>query len=164
MTRLAYSDAVKSRCREPHRAGTWPASTPHVGTGAGGSLEAGALARVQVRLSADGAVVEDARFTAFGCSAVVASASYVADRLVGAPTTVARAVDPSDVVDALGLPENKRAMARLATDAARAAVEDWEQRTEARGSGTGAEHAAPVGVGSKGSDRAAGPADTGGDR
>lgn len=130
---LAYSDAVKSRCREPHRAGTWPEDTAGVGTGASGSLDAGALARVQVRVSADGAIVEDARFTAFGCSAVVASASYVADRVVGSSITGVRAIEPGEVIDALELPDEKRAMAALATDAARAAVQHWQARTGSHG-------------------------------
>jgi nitrogen fixation protein NifU and related proteins len=125
---LTYSDAVKSRCREPHRAGSWPADTPHVGTGTVGSLDAGALARVQVRVSDDGAIVEDARFTAFGCSAVVASASYVADRVVGGSVSGSRELKPDDVVAALDLPEEKHAMAALATQAVRAAVADWESR------------------------------------
>lgn len=130
---FAYSDAVKSRCREPRRAGAWPEDTARVGTGASGSFDAGALARVQVRVSADGAVVEDARFTAFGCSAVVASASYVADAVVGASLVDVRAVEPSDVIAALDLPDEKRAMAALATDAARAAVQDWQARAGSNG-------------------------------
>lgn len=127
---LTYSEAVKIRCREPHRAGSWPAGTPRVGSGAAGRLESGALARLQVRVSPDGGVIEDARFTAFGCSAIVASASYVADLLVGATVARARVVEPSLVVEALDLPDDKRPMAQLATDAARGAVADWEARTQ----------------------------------
>lgn len=132
---VTYSDAVKTRCREPHRAGAWPAGVSGIGTGAAGSLDAGALACVQVRVSPDGAVIEDARFTAFGCSAVVASTSYVADRVVGATVSSARVVEASEVIEALQLPVEKVPMAKLATDAARAAVEDWEnrQRLGARG-------------------------------
>jgi nitrogen fixation protein NifU and related proteins len=127
----AYSEAVKARCRDPRRAGTWPPGTLGVGTGATGSLDDGAWTRVQVRVSDQGDQIEDARFTVFGCSAAVASASFVADAIVGLSPVTARAMAADAVVDALALPEDKRAMAQLATDAARAAVADWESRGQA---------------------------------
>ena len=126
-----YSDAVRMRCREPRRAGGWPEDAAHVGTGAIGSLDAGAMTRLQVH-GADG-VIDDARFRVFGCSAAVASASFVADALVGATPAAARALDPRAVVEALALPAEKQAMAALAVDAARAAVDDWELRSGVRG-------------------------------
>ena len=127
----AYSDAVRVRCREPRRAGGWPDGAANVGTGATGSLDAGAWTRLQVH-GMDG-VIDDARFRVFGCSAAVASASYVADVLVGATPDGVRALDARAVAEALALPAEKQAMAALAVDAARAAVDDWETRTGARG-------------------------------
>jgi len=134
----AYSDAVRLRCREPRRAGGWPDGTAGMGTGAMGSLDAGAWTRLQVLVSSAGDVIDDARFRVFGCSAAVASASYVADALVGATPASVRALDTGVVVAALALPADKHAMAALAVEAARAAVDDWELRAGARGSGPGA--------------------------
>lgn len=131
----AYSDAVRMRCREPRRAGGWPDGAAHVGTGATGSLDAGAWTRLQVHGA--GGVIDDARFRVFGCSAAVASASFVADALVGATPAAARALDARAVAEALALPTEKQAMAALAVEAARAAVDDWERRTVARGLGAG---------------------------
>lgn len=131
----AYSEAVRVRCREPRRAGGWPEDAAHVGTGAIGSLDAGAMTRLQVH-GTDG-VIDDARFRVFGCSAAVASASFVADALVGATPASARALDARAVAEALALPAEKQAMAALAVDAARAAVDDWEARAGARATGTG---------------------------
>lgn len=133
----AYSDAVRMRCREPRRAGGWPDGADHVGTGATGSLDAGAWTRLQVHGA--GGVIDDARFRVFGCSAAVASASFVADALVGATPATARALDARAVAEALALPAEKQAMAALAVEAARAAVDDWERRTGARGAGPGAD-------------------------
>ncbi|MGE0812188.1 MAG: iron-sulfur cluster assembly scaffold protein [Vicinamibacterales bacterium] len=132
-----YSEAVRARCRDPRRAGGWPDGETGIGTGAAGSLDAGALTRLQVRLSGGGDTVEDARFRVFGCSAAVASASFVADAIVGGSSARARALEAAEVADALALPADKRAMARLATDAARAAVEDWETRHRDQEPGTG---------------------------
>lgn len=140
----AYSDAVRLRCREPRRAGGWPDDAAHVGTGSTGSLDAGVWTRLQVH-GADG-VIDDARFRVFGCSAAVASASFVADALVGATPASVHALDARAVAEALALPPEKQAMAAMAVDAARAAVADWELRTGARDSGRGA-HSADAGSG-----------------
>lgn len=123
-----YSDAVRARCREPRRAGGWPEGTPAVGTGEQGSLASGTWTRLQVHVAEGGEVIDDARFRVFGCSAALASASWVADALVGRPLAEARQLAPDAVVDALELPDDKAAMAVLATDAARAAVVDWETK------------------------------------
>lgn len=126
----AYSDAVRLRCREPRRAGGWPDGAVDVGTGATGSLDAGVWTRLQVH-GTDG-VIDDARFRVFGCSAAVASASFVADAIVGATPDAVRALDARAVADALALPADKYAMAAMAIDAARAAVDDWQTRAEGR--------------------------------
>ncbi len=123
-----YSEAVRARCREPRRAGSWPDGAPGVGTGDRGSLASGAWTQVQLHVAAGGAVIDDARFRVFGCSAALASASFVADALVGATTGEARALSGDAIAEALDLPDDKRAMAALAADAARAAAEDWEAK------------------------------------
>lgn len=144
----AYSDAVRSRCRDPRRAGGWPDGTAGIGTGATGSLDAGAWTRLQVHVAADGATIDDARFRVFGCSAAVASASFVADALVGVSPVTARRLEARQVIEALALPIDKQSMARLATDAARAAIDDWEARAGARESGPGAQNTDAV-IGSR---------------
>jgi nitrogen fixation NifU-like protein len=142
MTGAVYSAAVRERCREPRRAGAWPDGEPGVGTGSAGSLEAGVWTRLQVRVGADGRI-DDSRFKVFGCSAAIASASFAADALIGATRAEARALAPGDVAAALGLQGDKRAMAALATDAARGAVDDWERKAGlgARPPGLGSENA-----------------------
>lgn len=140
MMSVAYSEAVRTRCREPRRAGAWPDDDRDVGTGSAGSLDAGTWTRLQVRVGADGRI-DDTRFKVFGCSAAIASASFVADQLVGATRSEACALEPAAVAESLRLPDEKRAMAALATEAARSAVEDWERRRGSapgtRGSGAG---------------------------
>ena len=142
MTSAVYSAAVRERCREPHRAGAWPDGERGVGTGSAGSLDAGAWTRLQVRVGADGRI-DDTRFKVFGCSAAIASASFAADALIGATLAEARALAPADVAEALDLPGDKRAMAALATEAARGAVDDWERKAGlgSRDSGLGSGNA-----------------------
>ncbi|MFN7978086.1 MAG: iron-sulfur cluster assembly scaffold protein [Vicinamibacterales bacterium] len=121
-----YSEAVRARCRDPRRAGGWPEDSPEVGTGEQGSLESGTWTRVQVHVSPGAAVIDDARFRVFGCSAALASARWVADALVGRDVVEARGLVADAVARALDLPADKVAMAALATAAAAAAVADWE--------------------------------------
>jgi nitrogen fixation NifU-like protein len=135
---MEYSEEVRRRCRELPRAGGWPEDDPAVGTGVAGSLAAGAMTRLQVRMAADGTRVEDTRFKVFGCAAAIASASLAADRLVGADLAAARTLDPSALADELALPAAKRAMAAHAAAAAQAAAEDWERKNGDRRPGTGA--------------------------
>lgn len=128
MMTAVYSEAVRERCREPRRAGAWPDGDRAVGSGSAGSLDEGTWTRLQVRVGADGRI-DDTRFKVFGCSAAIASASFVADALVGATLDDGAALSSADVADALELPDDKRAMAALATAAARGAVTDWQLRT-----------------------------------
>ena len=131
-----YSEAVRMRCRDPRRAGGWPDGTAGVGSGAMGSLDSGVWTQLQVHVSPGGEVVDDARFRVFGCSAAVASASFVADAVVGVAPAAIDAIEPRVVADALSLPAEKHAMAAMAIAAARAAVADWEQHRRDQGSGT----------------------------
>lgn len=137
-TVVGYSAEVVRRCQQMDRAGSWPEDDPDVGTGLVGSLAAGALTRLQVRVDAAGVRVDDTRFKVFGCSAAIACASLAADRAVGASIEAARALDAGALADALDLPGDKRAMAGQAMAAMAAAVDDWvrknsEQRLAAGG-------------------------------
>jgi nitrogen fixation NifU-like protein len=124
---VEYSPEVLARCREPRRAGSLPQDDAAVGTGTAGTLDEGTVTRVQVRVGADG-VIADARFKVFGCSAAIASASLVADRLVGATLDEARRLEPAALVEALALADGKRPMAALAVAAARLALADWQAK------------------------------------
>jgi nitrogen fixation NifU-like protein len=129
---VGYSAEVVRRCQRLERAGSWPEDDPDVGTGLAGSLAAGALTRVQVRVDATGARVDDARFKAFGCSAAIACASLAAERAIGGSLGTARALDASALVAALELPNDKLAMAVQAAAAVTAAVDDWERKNSQR--------------------------------
>ena len=119
-----YSAEVRRRCDRLDRAGGWPESDPRVGTGVVGSLEAGTMMRLQVRLAEGDDRIEEARFKVFGCSAAIASASLAADRLGGAALAAAVGLDAAELATALALPDDKRAMAEQAVTAARAAIDD----------------------------------------
>ncbi len=122
---MMHSEAVLERVRNPRRVGSLPRDAEDVGTGEAGSLDAGTVARIQVRV-AEGRIAE-ARFKVFGCSAAIASASLVAERMEGAP--VRGAVPTAETIAAeLALPEERRPIAALVVEAAEQAIADWEQK------------------------------------
>lgn len=122
---MRYSDAVLERIREPRCAGTLSSTDMNVGTGDAGSLERGTLIRVQVRVEGDR--IAEARFKAFGCSAAIASASFVAERLQGMRTAEARTLVPRTVVEELALPAERVHVADIAVEAAQAAIGNWNE-------------------------------------
>lgn len=123
---MQYSAAVLDRVRDPRCAGSLVAADPGVGTGEAGTLESGTLIRVQVRI--DGDRVAEATFKAFGCSAAIASASFVAERVQGMTVAAARSLTPVMVVDELELASERVHVADIAVAAARAALDDWAER------------------------------------
>ncbi|MGE3276945.1 MAG: iron-sulfur cluster assembly scaffold protein [Vicinamibacterales bacterium] len=127
---MRHSDEVLARARRPERVGAFPPG-PDVGTGEAGSLDEGTMARIQVRV--DGTRVTAAVFKVFGCSAAIASASLVAERLDGAPLEGARRLAGDDIATALALAPERRHVAALAVDAAQRALDDWERRQGAAG-------------------------------
>jgi len=130
-----YSAEVIRRCREMTRAGGWAEHDPQVGTGVVGSLDAGTVVRMQVRVT--GVVVDDARFKVFGCSAAIASASLAAEQVAGLAVDAARGLDAAAIADGLELPDEKRAMAVQAVAAVQQAIGDWEAKNRDQGPGTG---------------------------
>jgi NifU-like protein involved in Fe-S cluster formation len=97
-----------------------------VGTGESGTLEAGTVTRIQVRVT--GNTVAAARFKVFGCSAAIASASLVTEWLEGASIDEAKALTPERVVQALALAPERAHVARMAVEAARAALAEVEEK------------------------------------
>jgi nitrogen fixation NifU-like protein len=124
---MNYSSAVLERVRDPRFAGALPRDEVHVGTGEAGSLDEGTMTRIQIRVATDGRIV-DAVFKAFGCSAAIASACLVAERLQGATVNAARELDALNITAELELPIERAQVAGMAVRAAQAAVDDWRRK------------------------------------
>jgi NifU-like protein involved in Fe-S cluster formation len=127
---MKYSTAVLERVREPRFAGALPRDERHVGTGEAGTLDEGTMTRIQVRIDPGTFRIKDAVFKVFGCSAAIASASLVAERLHGASVIQARELEPMSVAAELELPIERAHVAALAVRAVKAAIEDWERKND----------------------------------
>jgi nitrogen fixation protein NifU and related proteins len=124
---MRYSLAVLERVRDPKFAGALPRDEVSVGTGEAGSLDEGTMTRIQIRVGVDGQIA-DAVFKVFGCSAAIASACLVAERLQGASVDAARDLDAMTVAAELELPIERARVAGMAVRAAQAAVDDWRRK------------------------------------
>jgi NifU-like protein involved in Fe-S cluster formation len=128
---MKYSHEVLSRVRDPKLAGELPTGAPDVGTGEAGRLDEGTVARVSIRVDPVTRRIRDARFKVFGCSAAIASASLVVERLEDQSIDQPM-LSPADVVTALALPGEKVRVAALAVEAAGLAVSDWRRKERDR--------------------------------
>lgn len=120
------SAALLDHYRQPRNPGSL-ARAADVGTGEAGEPEAGARVRLQLRIDAEGRVAE-ARFKAFGCSATIACASYVTERVSGRPVSEAAALGRDQIARALALPPDRLRAAALAERALRGALAELRGR------------------------------------
>lgn len=88
---------------------------------------------LRLSLKVQKGVVTAARFRAVGCSAAIAAASVMTDRISGQKTDVARALDAKAIDDALGgLPLAKRHGADLAATGLKAAMDEIDDQGRPR--------------------------------
>jgi len=125
---MNYSSAVLERVRDPKNVGWLPRDAADVGTGEAGTLERGSMTRIQVRVDRESRRIGEAVFKVFGCSAAIASASLVTERLLGSSVEDALAIDSLAVVAELELPIERAGVAALAVEAARSAIDDWARK------------------------------------
>jgi nitrogen fixation NifU-like protein len=128
LVEMHYSPAVLQRVRDPRHVGWLPRDAADVGTGEAGSMDEGALTRIQVRVNAASGQVAEAVFKVFGCSAAIASASLVTERLQGATIESVRELDSMMIVAELQLPIERAYVAGLAVEAAVKAIDEWEHK------------------------------------
>ena len=121
------SEEVRRRCATLIRAGGFPVTERHVGTGQAGTARTGDLIRIQLWVPR-GRVVEGARFKAFGCASSIAAASLAAEWAEGRTLEEVLAIRGADLAADLDLPASKLQCSRLAEEALREAVADCRRR------------------------------------
>ena len=123
----SYSDKVIEHYSNPRNVGSFDKGEDGVGTGIVGAPECGDVMKLQLKISDDG-VVEDARYTTFGCGSAIASSSYVTELVKGKSVDEVMKIKNSVIVEELSLPPVKIHCSVLAEDAIKAAVKDWQSR------------------------------------
>jgi Fe-S cluster assembly scaffold IscU len=124
---MQYSQKVMDHFTNPRNVGTLDENDPDVGSGTIGSPVCGDVMRIQMKINDDN-VIQDVKFTTFGCGSAIASASYATELLKGKTIQQALQIKNVAIAEELELPPAKVHCSVLAEDAIRSAVEDYLQK------------------------------------
>jgi nitrogen fixation NifU-like protein len=93
-----------------------------------GNPTCGDLMKIYIKVKDD--IITDIKFQTFGCGAAIATSSMVTEMAKGKTLDEAINITRDDVASSLdGLPPIKMHCSNLASDALRAAVEDYRKKT-----------------------------------
>ena len=110
----------------PANVGRFPSTAEPIASGEAGDRSTGDLVRID--LLHDGNTIEEARFRALGCTALIASGSVLTELYRGKTLAEARRIDGAELAGHLDLADNKRQYADQAVEAGRAALENATNR------------------------------------
>ncbi|MDY6943341.1 MAG: iron-sulfur cluster assembly scaffold protein [Pseudomonadota bacterium] len=115
------NSAVRARFINARMSELWAPSEPDVLTGRAGSMAQEAEVLIQVRMGAEGQVV-DTRYRVYGCPFTIAAVVLACERLVGLTAEELTRFRGLDLADALTFPAEKRGVALTVEDAVHALV------------------------------------------
>jgi nitrogen fixation NifU-like protein len=119
-----YSKKVIEHFQNPKNVGEIEDAS---GVGTVGNPSCGDIMKMYIKVK-DGVII-DIKFQTFGCGAAIATSSITTDLAMGKTIEEAEKLTRNTVADALGgLPPIKMHCSNLATDALKAAIEDYRSR------------------------------------
>ena len=125
---MAYSEKVMDHYENPRNVGSFDKSDASVGTGMVGAPACGDVMKLQIKVSPDTGMIEDARFKTYGCGSAIASSSLVTEWVKGKTLDQAATLKNSTIAQELALPPVKIHCSILAEDAIKAAILDYRQK------------------------------------
>jgi nitrogen fixation NifU-like protein len=108
-------------------AGSLSKGDKDVGTGLVGAPACGDVMKLQIKVGADGKIV-DAKFRTFGCGSAIASSSVATEWVKGRTVEECLSIKNTDIASHLKLPPVKLHCSMLAEDAIKAAVKDYADK------------------------------------
>lgn len=121
-----YNSTVLDHFENPRNTGEM--SQPD-GVGSVGNPECGDVTKIMIRV--EHGRIADVRFKTFGCAAAIASSSMATEMIKGLTLDEAYELTRDRVAESLGgLPEKKMHCSNIASDAIRAAIENYRQKSE----------------------------------
>ncbi|KAL4858498.1 Iron-sulfur cluster assembly protein 1 [Chlorella vulgaris] len=123
----SYHKNVVDHYDKPRNVGSFDKTDPNVGTGLVGAPACGDVMKLQIKVDADGNIV-DSCFKTFGCGSAIASSSVATEWIKGKPVEDVMTIKNSDIAKHLSLPPVKLHCSMLAEDAIKAAVKDWKAK------------------------------------
>jgi len=108
---------------DSHNVGTFPSDTPGLLTGSAGTAASGNIAVLQLKVDSQQQIIE-AKFKAYGSTAIIAACAWVTQWLQGRSLIDAQNIQHTDIMDALQLPAAKAHCALLVKDALQTAIDN----------------------------------------
>ncbi len=119
-----YSDKVIEHFQNPRNVGEIDLAS---GIGTVGNPSCGDIMTMYIKIENN--IIVDIKFKTFGCGAAIATSSITTEMVKGKTIEEAEKLTRGDVADALGgLPPIKMHCSNLATDALRAAIDDYRKK------------------------------------
>jgi nitrogen fixation protein NifU and related proteins len=119
-----YSPKVIEHFQNPRNVGEMADAD---GVGTVGNPSCGDIMKMYIKVKDD--VIIDIKFQTFGCGAAIATSSITTEMVLGKTIEEAEKLTRNDVAESLGgLPPIKMHCSNLATDALKAAIEDYRKR------------------------------------
>ena len=126
----AYHKNVVDHYERPRNVGSFDKADPSVGTGLVGAPACGDVMKLQIKVDADGNIV-DSCFKTFGCGSAIASSSVATEWVKGKTLDDVLELKNADIAKYLSLPPVKLHCSMLAEDAVKAAVRDVKAKRDA---------------------------------
>uniref|UniRef100_A0A183BSG0 NifU_N domain-containing protein n=1 Tax=Globodera pallida TaxID=36090 RepID=A0A183BSG0_GLOPA len=126
-----YHEKVIDHYENPRNVGSLDKNDPSVGTGVVGAPACGDVMKLQIKVDANGKII-DAKFKTFGCGSAIASSSLATEWIKGQNLDYASKVKNQQIAKELSLPPVKLHCSMLAQDAIQAALSDYQKKQEAR--------------------------------
>ena len=125
---MLYSEKVMDHFMNPRNVGKIEDAD---GVGEVGNAKCGDIMKIYIKVN-DG-IITDVKFNTFGCGSAIASSSMATEMIKGKPVSEALELTNKAVAEALdGLPAHKLHCSVLAEEAIKAAIEDYENKKEAK--------------------------------
>ncbi|GJP52672.1 hypothetical protein CLOM_g11765 [Closterium sp. NIES-68] len=128
-TSRLYHKNVVDHYNHPRNVGAFDKRDPDVGTGLVGAPACGDVMKLQIKVDADGRIV-DSCFKTFGCGSAIASSSLATEWVKGKHVDSVLEITNRDIAKHLSLPPVKLHCSMLAEDAIKAAVYDIKVKRE----------------------------------
>src|SRR3979409_1618823 len=125
---MAYSEKVVDHYENPRNVGSFDKGDATVGTDVVGEPACGDVMKLQIKVTPQTGVIEDARFKTYGCGSAIASSSLVTEWVKGKTLDEATTIKNTQIAQELSLPPVKIHCSILAEDAIKAAVEDYRKK------------------------------------
>ncbi|CAH8876043.1 unnamed protein product [Trichobilharzia szidati] len=125
----AYHKNVIDHYENPRNVGSLDKKDKSVGTGLVGAPACGDVMKLQIKVDENGKIV-DAKFKTFGCGSAIASSSLATEWIKGKTIEEAEKIKNSDIAKELKLPPVKLHCSMLAEDAIKAAIKDYQKKSE----------------------------------